>query len=84
MRFAIVTVLMFILRKFALIRSITTFFSIKDKKKLFRILNPSPSFSLLLTHPTQNENTNVLCGNTNFKCGLGLERGPPSLVRTIG
>ena len=21
---------------------------------------------------------------TNFKCGLGLERGPPSLVRTIG
>ena len=20
----------------------------------------------------------------NFKCGLGLERGPPSLVRTIG
>ena len=22
--------------------------------------------------------------NTNFKCGLGLERGPPSLVRTIG
>ena len=20
---------------------------------------------------------------TNFKCGLGLERGPPSLVRTI-
>ena len=22
--------------------------------------------------------------STNFKCGLGLERGPPSLVRTIG
>ena len=21
---------------------------------------------------------------TNFKCGLGLERGPPNLVRTIG
>ena len=21
---------------------------------------------------------------TNFKCGLDLERGPPSLVRTIG
>ena len=22
--------------------------------------------------------------STNFKCGLGLERVPPSLVRTIG
>ena len=22
--------------------------------------------------------------STNFKCGLGLDRGPPSLVRTIG
>ena len=22
--------------------------------------------------------------STNFKCGLGLERGSPSLVRTIG
>ena len=22
--------------------------------------------------------------STNFKCGLGLERGPPSLLRTIG
>ena len=22
--------------------------------------------------------------STNFKCGLGMERGPPSLVRTIG
>ena len=22
--------------------------------------------------------------STNFKCGLGLERGPASLVRTIG
>ena len=22
--------------------------------------------------------------STNFKCGLGLERGPPNLVRTIG
>ena len=22
--------------------------------------------------------------STSFKCGLGLERGPPSLVRTIG
>ena len=22
--------------------------------------------------------------STNFKCGLGLERGQPSLVRTIG
>ena len=22
--------------------------------------------------------------STNFKCGLGLERGPPSLVRKIG
>ena len=22
--------------------------------------------------------------STNFKCGLGLEWGPPSLVRTIG
>ena len=22
--------------------------------------------------------------STNFNCGLGLERGPPSLVRTIG
>ena len=22
--------------------------------------------------------------STNFKCGLDLERGPPSLVRTIG
>ena len=22
--------------------------------------------------------------STNFKCGLGLERSPPSLVRTIG
>ena len=22
--------------------------------------------------------------STNFKCGLGLERGPPSLMRTIG
>ena len=21
--------------------------------------------------------------STNFKCGLGLERGPPSLMRTI-
>ena len=21
--------------------------------------------------------------STNYKCGLGLERGPPSLVRTI-
>ena len=22
--------------------------------------------------------------STNFKCGLGLKQGPPSLVRTIG
>ena len=22
--------------------------------------------------------------STNLKCGLGLERGPPSLLRTIG
>ena len=30
-------------------------------------------------------NWNILisiCASTNFKCGLGLERGPPSLVRT--
>ena len=26
----------------------------------------------------------VACISTNFKCELGLERSPPSLVRTIG
>ena len=28
--------------------------------------------------------SNHIAYSTNFKCGLGLERGPPSLVRTIG
>ena len=34
-----------------------------------------------------NNNNNIIIipgTSTNFKCGLGLERGPPSLVRTIG
>ena len=26
----------------------------------------------------------ILGTSTNFKCGLGLERGSPSLVRTVG
>ena len=26
----------------------------------------------------------ILTGKPKEKCGLGLERGPPSLVRTIG
>ena len=25
----------------------------------------------------------IPAASTNFKCGLGLKRGPPSLVRTI-
>ena len=28
--------------------------------------------------------SHISAPSTNFKCGLGLERGPPSLVRTIG
>ena len=26
----------------------------------------------------------IIASSTNFKCGLGLERGPSNLVRTIG
>ena len=34
---------------------------------------------------TDHEVAGSILGNsTSFKCGLGLERGTPSLVRTIG
>ena len=34
---------------------------------------------------TDHEDAGSIPGtSTNFKCGLGLEQGPPSLVRTIG
>ena len=34
---------------------------------------------------TDHEVAGSIPGNsTNFKCGFGLERGPPSLMRTIG
>ena len=34
---------------------------------------------------TDHEVAGLIPGtSTNFKCGLGLERGPPSLVRTTG
>ena len=36
-----------------------------------------PGFPFLLT---RNYIANIKC----FKCGLGLKRGPPSLMRTIG
>ena len=63
------------------------FFSLFDKE-------PEPSLLLLqyrtlLQCDTVNTTDHEVAGSipgtsTNFKCGLGLERGPPSLVRTIG
>ena len=42
-------------------------------------------YLILVCLTTDHEVAGSIPGtSTNFKCGLGLERGPPSLVRTIG
>ena len=57
-----------------------------EKKNLLKIIELKmiyrTNWSACLT--TDHEVAGSIPGtSTNFKCGLGLERGPPSLVRTI-
>ena len=51
----------------------------EEGRSAFNILTGKPCLT------TDHEVAGSIPGtSTNFKCGLGLERGPPSLVRTIG
>ena len=76
--------------------SIVTVFLITNLNALFHIVSekslvkPVTSWKLecrtsyFAFHGNESDYFHNNCTVTNFKCGLGLERDPPSLVRTIG
>ena len=62
---------------------ITKYFHKFNVNTLIKAINKEPRWSACLT--TNHEVAgSITSTSTNFKCGLVLERGPPSLVRTIG